>query len=129
MPAATPPRREASVAETRALAHPMRLRIIRLLYDRSLTSRGLARELGEHPATVLHHVRTLLRTGFIAADPERPGPRGTVEKPYRSTGRSWSLRIDDDHGLTLVSAGVEAKRGRDDVDIDVDIDISDCAPD
>jgi GNAT superfamily N-acetyltransferase len=97
------PRREATAAETRALAHPLRLRIIRLLYDRSLTNRELARALGENPATVLHHVRTLLRTGFIAAEPERPGPRGTVEKPYRSTGRSWSLKIEDDRGLADVS--------------------------
>jgi GNAT superfamily N-acetyltransferase len=105
----TPPRPEATVADARALAHPLRLRIIRLLYDRSLTNRELARALGEHPATVLHHVRTLLRTGFIAADPARPGPRGTVEKPYRSTGRSWSLSIDDN--------------------VVTDIVISDCAPD
>lgn len=103
MQAATPPRPEATVAETRALAHPLRLRIIRLLYDRSLTNRELARALGEHPATVLHHVRTLLRTGFIAADAERRGPRGTIEKPYHSTGRSWSLSIDDDHALADVS--------------------------
>ena len=102
-PGEPPPRREATAAETRALAHPLRLRIIRLLYDRNLTNRELARALDEHPATVLHHVRTLLRTGFIAAEPERPGPRGTVEKPYRSTGRSWSLKIEDDRGLADVS--------------------------
>ena len=52
---------------------------------------------------MLHHVRTLLRTGFIAAEPERRGPRGTIEKPYRSTGRSWSLRIDDDQGVADVA--------------------------
>jgi DNA-binding transcriptional ArsR family regulator/GNAT superfamily N-acetyltransferase len=103
------PKPEATLAETRALAHPLRLRIIRLLYDRSLTNRELARALGEHPATVLHHVRTLLRNGFIAAEPERRGPRGTIEKPYRSTGRSWSLRIDDDEGVANVSrAALEA---------------------
>jgi GNAT superfamily N-acetyltransferase/DNA-binding transcriptional ArsR family regulator len=102
-PGQPPPRRQATAAETRALAHPLRLRIIRLLYDVSLTNRELARALDEHPATVLHHVRTLLRTGFIAAEPERPGPRGTVEKPYRSTGRSWSLKIEDDRGLADVA--------------------------
>jgi GNAT superfamily N-acetyltransferase len=109
MSAVSGPRPEATVAEARALAHPLRLRIIRLLYDRSLTNRELARALGEHPATVLHHVRTLLRNGFIAADPERRGPRGTVEKPYRSTGRSWSLSIEDDDALADVSrAALEA---------------------
>jgi GNAT superfamily N-acetyltransferase/DNA-binding transcriptional ArsR family regulator len=100
------PKPEATLAETRALAHPLRLRIIRLLYDRSLTNRELARALGEHPATVLHHVRTLLRNGFIAAEPERRGPRGTIEKPYRSTGRSWALRIEDDEGVASVSRAV-----------------------
>jgi GNAT superfamily N-acetyltransferase/DNA-binding transcriptional ArsR family regulator len=103
MPVEPPPRREATVAEARALAHPLRLRIIRLLYDRSLTNRELARALGENPATVLHHVRTLLRTGFIVADPVRPGPRGTVEKPYRSTGRSWTLAIDTDPAVADVA--------------------------
>ncbi len=101
--AAPEPQPEATLAETRALAHPLRLRIIRLLYDRSLTNRELARALDEHPATVLHHVRTLLRNGFIAAEPERRGPRGTIEKPYRSTGRSWTLRIEDDEGVASVS--------------------------
>src|SRR5450432_2168287 len=96
-------RPEATVAQARALAHPLRLRIIRLLYDRSLTNRELARALGENPATVLHHVRTLLKTGFIEADPERRGPRGTTEKPYRSTHRSWSVSIDDDDAVADVS--------------------------
>jgi GNAT superfamily N-acetyltransferase/DNA-binding transcriptional ArsR family regulator len=88
-PQAARPR--ATVAEARALAHPLRLRIIRLLFDREL-----ARALGENPATVLHHVRTLVRTGFVEATAERPGPRGTVEKPYRSTGKSWWSDVDDD---------------------------------
>ncbi len=42
---------------------------------------------------MLYHVRTLLRTGFLVEEPQRPGPRGTVEKPYRATGKS--ARLDD----------------------------------
>jgi GNAT superfamily N-acetyltransferase len=104
-----PKRTAATVAEARALTHPLRLRIIRLLFDRSLTNRELAAALGENPATVLHHVRTLLRTGFIAADPERRGPRGNVEKPYRSTGRSWTLAVDDAAaGADISHAALEA---------------------
>lgn len=102
-PEHSPSRSKATVAEARALAHPLRLRIIRLLYDRSLTNRELARALGENPATVLHHVRTLLRNGFIEPDTERRGPRGNVEKPYRSTGRSWTVEIDDEHTRLGVS--------------------------
>ena len=101
-PAPDGERPRATVAEARALAHPLRLRIIRLLFDRSLTNRELARALDENPATVLHHVRTLLRTGFVEAAPERKGPRGTTEKPYRSTGKSWWTSVEDDH----MAAGV-----------------------
>ncbi|HEX4493643.1 MAG TPA: GNAT family N-acetyltransferase [Acidimicrobiia bacterium] len=111
MPTAREPdeRPRATVAETRALAHPLRLRIIRLLFDRELTNRELARSLGENPATVLHHVRTLLRTGFIEPAAERRGPRGTTEKPYRSTGRSWTLAVDDAAaGVNVSQASFEA---------------------
>ena len=77
MPAARE-RQSATLEEVRALAHPLRLRIIRLTYDRSLTNKELASELGENPATVLHHVRTLLRTGFL--EPDRDArPTGSVE--------------------------------------------------
>src|SRR5436190_23835188 len=43
---------------------------------------------------MLHHVRTLLRTGFVALDSERAGPRGRTEKLYRTTGKSWQLDVD-----------------------------------
>src|SRR5947209_5891160 len=82
-------KRPATPEETRAMAHPLRLRIIRLLYDAPMSNRELATRLDQQPATVLHHVRTLLRTGFIVAAGERPGARGTTEKLYASTGKSW----------------------------------------
>jgi DNA-binding transcriptional ArsR family regulator len=85
------PRRPATLQEARALAHPLRLRILRQCLDRALTNSELAAALGQKPATMLYHVRTLLRTGFLTELPPRPGPRGTVEKPYRSTGKSWQL--------------------------------------
>jgi predicted ArsR family transcriptional regulator len=84
-------RRPATLQEARALAHPLRIRILRLCLDQARTNSELATILGQQPATVLHHVRTLLATGFLAAEPWRPGPRGTVQKPYRSTGKSWRL--------------------------------------
>ncbi len=105
---ASTPRRPATPAEARALAHPLRLRIIRLLFDRSLTNRELARALDEHPATVLHHVRTLVGTGFIAADPPRRGPRGTREKPYHSTGKSWTVSLEEGFDLPVSRAVLRA---------------------
>jgi DNA-binding transcriptional ArsR family regulator len=84
-------RRPATLQEARALAHPLRLRVLRLCLDSARTNSELAAALGQKPATMLYHVRTLLRTGFLAEQPPRPGPRGTVEKPYRATGKSWDL--------------------------------------
>lgn len=83
--------RQATLQEARALAHPLRLRILRQCLDRALTNSELAAALDQKPATMLYHVRTLLRTGFLAELPPRPGPRGTVEKPYRATGKSWQV--------------------------------------
>jgi predicted ArsR family transcriptional regulator len=88
-------RRPATLEEARALSHPIRLRILRLCLHDELTNKELAGRLGLHPATVLHHVRTLVATGFLSEGVPRPGPRGTVEKPYRSTGKSWRLDVSD----------------------------------
>jgi DNA-binding transcriptional ArsR family regulator len=88
-------RRPASLEEARALSHPLRLRILRLCLDEALTNKELAMSLAQRPATVLHHVRTLVATGFLAEEPSRPGPRGTTEKPYRATGKSWRLDVGD----------------------------------
>jgi predicted ArsR family transcriptional regulator len=85
--------RPATLREARALAHPLRIRILRLCLDRARTNSELAAALEQQPATVLYHVRTLVRTGFLAEEPQRPGPRGTVKKPYRATGKS--ARLDD----------------------------------
>ncbi|GAA3656570.1 winged helix-turn-helix domain-containing protein [Nonomuraea antimicrobica] len=86
-------RRPATEAEARALASSTRLRILRLCLDQALTNKEIADRLGANPATTLHHVRRLVETGFLAAAPSRPGPRGSTEIPYRATGKSWEMDI------------------------------------
>jgi DNA-binding transcriptional ArsR family regulator len=95
VPPSAGPRRPATDAEARALASAVRLRILRLCLDRALTNKEIAAALGRNPATVLHHVRTLVDTGFLAAETERRGARGAREVPYRATGKSWQM---DDAG-------------------------------
>jgi len=85
-------RRPASRAEAAALASAVRLRIIRLTYERALTNKEIAHRLGKDPATTLYHVRKLVATGFLVAQPVRAGARGAREIPYRSTGLSWQLK-------------------------------------
>jgi DNA-binding transcriptional ArsR family regulator len=84
-------RRPATDAEARALASAVRLRILRLCLHEALTNKEIAARRGRNPATVLHHVRTLVDTGFLAADEERRGARGAREVPYRATGKSWLM--------------------------------------
>ena len=101
-------RRPATAAEARALANPLRLRILRLCLDRALTNKELAERLGRDPGTILHHVRMLVATGFLAPEQERRGARGATERPYRATGKSWTLDVGD----TAASlAMVDAFRG------------------
>lgn len=102
---------EATSADFKALAHPLRLRIIRLCGHETQTNKQLSDRLDLDPATSLHHVRTLVRSGFLEAEPARTGPRGALEKPYRATTKSWRLAIlDPDDRMSVVIAGVDAFR-------------------
>jgi predicted ArsR family transcriptional regulator len=79
----------------RALASPLRMRILRLCLHESRTNKELAEELDVNPGTLLHHVRSLVSTGFLAAEEPRPGSRGAREIPYRATRRSWRSGGED----------------------------------
>ena len=76
-------------ADARALASVLRMRILRLCLDDALTNQEIAARLGLPPANTYHHVRTLARRGFLAAQPERRGERGSREVPYLATRKSW----------------------------------------
>lgn len=79
----------------RALSSPLRLRILRLCAFDARTNKELAELLGVNPGTMLHHVRTLVSTGFLAAQPERTGAQGAREVPYLATGKSWRARLPE----------------------------------
>ena len=89
-------RREATEIEARALANPVRLRILRLLRFDQLTNAEIAVQLELNPATSLHHVRALKNAGLISDGTPRPGPNGITEKPYRDNGKSWTLEINEE---------------------------------
>jgi DNA-binding transcriptional ArsR family regulator len=96
-------RRPADDAEARALASGLRLQILRLTLRESLTNKEIAERLDRNPASVLHHVRTLLATGFLVPDGERRGQRGSRELPYRATGKSWYM-ITEVSGRPILDA-------------------------
>ncbi|MBD0330747.1 MAG: winged helix-turn-helix transcriptional regulator [Thermoleophilia bacterium] len=104
-------KRPATLAEARALAHPLRQRILRLCLDEELTNKQLADRLDADPGTVIHHVRKLVDTGFLAPGDVRAGPRGALEKPYRATKKSWTLDVTESgESFNLTLAAVDAFR-------------------
>jgi DNA-binding transcriptional ArsR family regulator len=94
----------------RALASPLRMRILRLCLHQARTNRELAAELDVNPGTLLHHVRSLVATGFLAAEEPRAGARGAREIPYRATGRSWRSG-GENLGPTLVQTFLQEIEG------------------
>jgi Predicted transcriptional regulator len=84
---------ETTDAQARALASPLRLRILRICLHEPHTNKEIAEALGRNPGSTLHHVRTLVDTGFLEAVEPRRGARGAREVPYRATGRSWRTPV------------------------------------
>lgn len=105
-----PQRRPATPEEMQVLGSAVRLRIIRLTYQRALTNKEIAERIGRDPATTLHHVRKLHAAGFLEALPERRGTRGAKEIPYRSTLLSWRLRLPHED-VTVAEAMLQAYLG------------------
>ena len=100
----------ATEAEAKAVASAVRLRILRLCLDRALTNKEIAERLGSNPATVLHHVRKLVDTGFLAPQEERAGARGAREIPYLATRKSWALQLGEEFKSDMTVAMLEAFR-------------------
>lgn len=98
LPLPESPRRRATEAEARALASALRLRILRLCLDEELTNKEIAARLDRDPASVLHHVRKLVTTGFLQPLEPRRGARNAREVPYRATGKSWRLEVGERQG-------------------------------
>jgi DNA-binding transcriptional ArsR family regulator len=84
-------RHPATVRQAKALAHPLRVRIVRLCALHELPNKQLADRLGRDPGTIHYHVRLLAEAGLLEQASVRTGASGALEKPYRSTGQSWWL--------------------------------------
>jgi DNA-binding transcriptional ArsR family regulator len=86
-------RRQATVAEAKALGNALRLRILRLCHQRPRTNQELAAQLDRDPSTILRHVKQLVDTGFLEAQDVRTGESGAMERPYRATRLSWQINL------------------------------------
>lgn len=75
------------LSEMRALAHPLRLRIMELFAEQPRTTKDVASLLGQPATRLYHHVAALERSGLLRIT-ERRKKRGTVERWYEATART-----------------------------------------
>lgn len=75
----------------KALAHPLRITILRVLQDRTASPSEIASEISAPLGNVSYHVRVLERVGLLELAHTRQR-RGAIEHYYRAVGR---VRITD----------------------------------
>lgn len=105
--------------QIRALAYPLRQRILDLVADAPYTNKQLATTLKISPSRLHFHIRTLLAAGLIEVESEQR-KRGVLEKYYRAVARMLRLspsviqtvREEDLLGTTLEAISQEYARAR-----------------
>ncbi len=115
------------LGQLKALADPLRVRILEALVERPRTTKQVADRLGEKPTKLYHHVEALDKVGLIELHSTRPN-RGTLEKYFRAVARSF--RADPElfssdpvasgwasMGAELLHRGAEEIRALDGVDL------------
>jgi DNA-binding transcriptional ArsR family regulator len=93
------------VAELRALAHPLRFRILELFAQEPRTTKKVAELLGQPPTRLYHHVAALERAGLIMLRETRQN-RGAVEKWYEAVAR----QVGSTPRIDATPAGKRARR-------------------
>ncbi|MFI2435947.1 ArsR/SmtB family transcription factor [Streptomyces sp. NPDC018693] len=105
-------------AALKALAHPLRLKILRHLgIHGPATSTTLAAALGENTGTLSYHLRQLERGGFIEDAPDRPSGR---ERWWRAV-RGRDVRRPPQEGMTeserAVATTLDRMRAEEDMEL------------
>lgn len=98
--------------QVRAIADPLRIRILNVLCENTMTTKQVAERLGENVNKLYHHVETLEAAGLIKLVKTKKN-RGTLEKYFQAVAKHFTLspvlfevRLDDDETseLTFSSA-------------------------
>ena len=80
--------RRRATQELRALAHPLRLRLLEEFAGAARTTMQVAAAMGEPPTRLYHHVNALERAGILKLARTRQ-VRGTTEKYYEVAKKSF----------------------------------------
>ncbi len=84
----------SDLGQIKALAHPLRVRIIETLASSDpMTTKQVAELLGEKPTRLYHHVDLLAKAGLIRLTHTRKN-RGTTEKYYAAIAREFRAASD-----------------------------------
>lgn len=109
------PPKGGELAAMRALAHPLRVRLLELFAERPRTTKQAAEELRLPPTRLYHHVHALEKGGLLRLRETRR-VRGTHEKYYETTlerlreGFADGARPSDADLIALASSILEAAR-------------------
>lgn len=95
--------RRAGENRIRAISHPLRAAILRILAERTASPAEMARELGEELSNVSYHAKQLVQLECAELVGMRQA-RGAVEHFYRATERHL---IDVEESLVLDERGLE----------------------
>ena len=84
---------DAAARLMKALGHPMRMRILMRLSQKTMSPNQLAQELEERLGSVSYHVRVLVEIGYLELVKTEPR-RGAVEHFYRAQARAFLTDSD-----------------------------------
>ncbi|MEW9552609.1 ArsR/SmtB family transcription factor [Nonomuraea sp. NPDC050783] len=97
----------------RALANPLRIRIVSLLTGTSMSATEVAEELGIAHASASYHLRQLAKAGFLEEVGEQPpqGGKGRPRRRYRYDPSSGA-RLDRSEGRQLLHQALSTDLAR-----------------
>lgn len=98
--------RLTSLQQLKALADPLRLRVLEAFVRQAATTKQVADLLGEHATKLYHHVQILEEAGMLRLVRTRKN-RGTVEKYYRAVAEDFTV----DRKLLEVTRGPRRATG------------------
>jgi len=104
-------RLELDAPALKALAHPLRVQLLRELDARPRMSvTGLAAELGESTATVSYHLRQLARYGLVEPSDGAENPAEDAQPTVGRRQRFWRMAVDEVHMSALAFEGDAASQ-------------------
>ncbi|MER6207530.1 helix-turn-helix domain-containing protein [Streptomyces sp. NPDC001642] len=111
-------RQVSDPAALKALAHPLRLRILRHLgVSGPATSTTLAAALGENTGTLSYHLRRLEQGGFIEDVPDSPGGRERWWRAVRGLDIRRPAQEEMTDGERAVAGTLDRMRMEEDIEL------------